>query len=260
MQALREAAIAAATSEEPLSPPPPMRPMREMGYEQQGPAPLASLQSEQDMGSSELADIGASEAACSSRGWFGLGAPEKRPSVANLTLEERLRRTLGQKPQEDDCLTRLLPDLSWDDRLLGFLGCFCVGCALSLSSMFSFTLMLSGYPAQFALKLSAGNVLSICSASFLAGPRSQLDKMRDPSRIGATLMYVSSIVATLTAAFVIKMALVTIIAIVCQMVALFWYGVSFIPYGRHLVKSCVGRVCKSGCGSCADGVGLKSLV
>merc|ERR1712129_79351 len=134
------------------------------------------------------------------RWWQSSSDTQKSRTYAN-----QLRVALGQKPKEyDGCWSWCCPELSWEERLMGFMGCFVIGCALSISSMFSFKQLLLGYPTQFAIKLALGNVLSISSAMFLAGPRTQLQKMSDPSRVCATLMYLGSIVFSLVAALLVR--------------------------------------------------------
>ena len=284
---LSEAALAEATQAGPA--PTPMRPMQPMEYEHLGPAPLmAEHVAQPDTGSSSgEAETGEVSKLSSNRRWW----QNESDTQKSKTYADQLRVALGQKPKEDGCC-RCCPDLSWEERLMGFVGCFVIGCALSISSMFSFTELLLGYPTQFAIKLALGNVLSVSSAMFLAGyatqgsnpkradfardqsphaivlqaglpliraslaldrPRTQLQKMSDPARLGASLMYLGSIVFSLVAALVLRSSLLTIVAIVLQSVALFWYGLSFVPYGRHLFQKCAGNLCKSIGSLCGKG-------
>jgi hypothetical protein len=246
---LSEAALAEATQAGP-APTTPMRPMQPMEYEHLGPAPLmAEHVAQPDTGSSSgEAETGEVSKLSSNRRWW----QNDSDTQTSRTYADQLRVALGQKPKEDGCC-RCCPDLSWEERLMGFMGCFVIGCALSISSMFSFTELLLGYPTQFAIKLALGNVLSVSSAMFLAGPRTQLQKMSDPARLGASLMYLGSIVFSLVAALVLKSSLLTVVAIVLQSVALFWYGLSFVPYGRHLFQKCAGNLCRSVGSFCGKG-------
>lgn len=223
-----------------------------MEYEHLGPAPLvAEHVAEPDTGSSSgEAETGDMNTLNSNRRWWQNSSDAQK----SLTYADQLRAALGQKPKEDDgCWRWCCPALSWEERLMGFMGCFVIGCALSISSMFSFQQLLLGHPTQFAIKLSLGNVLSISSAMFLAGPRTQAQKMSDPSRLGATLMYLGSIVFSLVAALILESSMLTIVAIVLQSATLFWYGLSFVPYGRHLFQKCAGRLCKSFASLCGKG-------
>lgn len=154
-----------------------------------------------------------------------------------------LRRLLGESSAPEPLHLRYLPKLSWDDRLMGFAGCFVIGLTISLTSMFSFTQLLLGDPAPFAWKLSIGNLLAIASSSFLAGPKSQCEKMTSPVRLGATAVYLGSIVFTLVAALGLHRWYVTLLSIVAQFAALAWYCASYIPFGRALIKRVVGKTC-----------------
>ena len=126
---------------------------------------------------------------------------------------------------------------------MGFLGCFAIGLALSLSSMLSFPQLLLGDPSPFAWKYSVGNVLSLISSAFLVGPSAQLEQMASPVRIGATAAYVVSIGFTVFAALGLRQPLVTLVAMLTQFAALAWYCASYIPFGRLFIQKCVARVC-----------------
>ena len=62
-------------------------------------------------------------------------------------------------------------------------------------------------------------------------------------RIFATLAYLGSICVTVVAALFLRHALLTLVAIFVQFCALAWYCASYIPFGRMLIRQCVGRVC-----------------
>ena len=152
-----------------------------------------------------------------------------------------VQRLLGTA--EPTFAERCCPTLTWEERLMGFIGCFAIGLALSLSSIFSFPALLLGDPSQFAWKYSVGNVLGLASSAFLVGPKAQLEQMASPVRIFATLAYLGSICVTVVAALFLRHALLTLVAIFVQFCALAWYCASYIPFGRMLIRQCVGRVC-----------------
>jgi hypothetical protein len=64
----------------------------------------------------------------------------------------------------------------------GFGICFAAGTLLSLSSMFSFAKLVMGFPTDFAVKYTFGNLLAICSTGFLIGPARQAKQMMAASR------------------------------------------------------------------------------
>ena len=148
-----------------------------------------------------------------------------------------LDRLLGTTSSSGDAC-ECLPRLSFEDRVLGFVACFFIGLALSFSSFLSFGSLISGNPAPFALKYSLGNILALCSTGFLVGPTAQLNKMMSPWRKGTSAVYLASIVVTLFAALVLRIALLTLLCMLVQFCALFWYCLSYIPWGRRLFTRC----------------------
>jgi hypothetical protein len=55
----------------------------------------------------------------------------------------------------------------------------------------------------------------------------------------ATIVYLTSIVLTLVFALTIPNQFLILGCICVQLLALFWYGLSFIPYGRKMAKGMV---------------------
>ena len=173
--------------------------------------------------------------------------PRQSGPVSSSTRDRETaaaQRLLGYASASDaKWHVRCLPELTWEERLLGFAGCFAIGLALSLSSIFSFPQLLLGDPAPFAWKYSIGNVISLFSSGFLVGFESQLASMASPVRLAATALYVGSILFTVIAAIGMRNDWVTLIAILIQFGALAWYCASYVPFGRYLITQVVGKVC-----------------
>ena len=169
-----------------------------------------------------------------------LSSTSKAPTSARENASVNIW-LLGEAKQEPLHL-RFCPSLSWEDRVMGFLGCYVIGISLSISSMMSYPALLTGHPGPFAWKYSAGNVLGLVSTSFLVGPRTQLKNMMAPVRLGATVVYLSSILVTLVSAIVLRLTLPTLLAMLIQFCALLWYCASYIPFGRQCLRGCIGRV------------------
>mmetsp|Transcript_47375 Transcript_47375/g.157922 ORF Transcript_47375/g.157922 Transcript_47375/m.157922 type:complete len:249 (-) Transcript_47375:54-800(-) len=144
-------------------------------------------------------------------------------------------RLLGAPAKPDPFYVRYCPALSWEDRVLGFLACLVIGYALTITSLFSYTALIHGNPAPFALRYSLGNLLAICSTAFLMGPQAQIKSMLEPQRFYATTVYLGAIVATLVSALVLRMPSLVVCCICVQFLAMLWYGLSFIPYGRKIL-------------------------
>lgn len=127
--------------------------------------------------------------------------------------------------------------LSWTQRLWGFGICFTVGCVLSVISTLLVTTIVTN-PAKFAVPYALGAMCSLCSTLFLMGPLKQCKSMFAKTRIIATIVYLLAIVGTLVAAFSEVSGLVVLLCIIVQSAALFWYGLSYIPYGRKMCMGC----------------------
>lgn len=132
--------------------------------------------------------------------------------------------------------------LTFQQRLYGFLSCVVLGALLSLVSLVSI-----GRPVNFAMVFTLGNVVSLAGSAFIWGPSRQWKSMLDEKRRTATACYLLSMVATVTVAcWLGSSAWLLVLALVAlQWVALVWYSLSYIPYGRTVAKTVVMSVAKS---------------
>jgi len=114
-----------------------------------------------------------------------------------------------------------------------------VGFLISFGSFFKFTELLRGNPTPFVMQYSLGNIFAICSTCFLYGPLAQAKSMFASTRYITTLVYFSLVGLTLFVAFSPHpIAIAIVILLIAQYLALAWYGLSYVPWGRDLVKSC----------------------
>lgn len=199
-----------------------IQPMKALAFQGTAPDPLPP----------EPTSVGAAPAPAPSKS--ARAAPSESAAV---------QRLLGIAPSDQQLHHRCCTSLSWEERLMGFLGCYAIGLAISLSSILSFPLLLAGHPTPFAWKYSVGNCLSLVSSGFLVGPRTQCEQMASPVRLGASATYVLSIAATVVSALLLRHALLTLLAMAVQFCALSWYCASYIPFGRMCIRRCVGRAC-----------------
>ena len=98
---------------------------------------------------------------------------------------------------------------------------------------------------SFALQLTCscmavGNVLSIGAASFLVGPGTMCKTMFGPDRRASSLLYISSLAATLTCIFYMQSHTLTCISILVQFGAMIWYVSSYMPFGQSLLRRSMG--------------------
>lgn len=105
-------------------------------------------------------------------------------------------------------------------------------------------------PAHYAVMYTAGNVIAVIGTLFLAGPRRQARRMAGERRLLATCIFVISMALTLFVAWLPPLPrgpkTVLVLALVfVQWLALVWYGLSYIPFGRQVAVGCLRRFCCS---------------
>ena len=147
----------------------------------------------------------------------------------------------AEEPEEG--LLAVCPSLSFKERLYGFAVCILLGFLISLSSFGAFSDLLLGYPLRFAVLYSFGNLTSLCSTMFLVGPQQQFKNMSHHNRRISAGVYVFCLVMTLVTSFLapeLKWLIVAFVAV--QWVALVWYSLSYIPFGRRLASGLASRL------------------
>ncbi|MCD9638157.1 hypothetical protein HAX54_021931 [Datura stramonium] len=147
---------------------------------------------------------------------------------------------LGDNEEQQDNLfgdQEGLCSLSPLQRVYGFAACLLAGLICMFLSMIVFI-----KPIKFALLFTFGNMLAIGSTAFLIGPMQQLSMMMDPVRIYATSIYVGCVVLALICALLIHSKILTLLAIICEICALIWYSLSYIPFARRMVSNVTIRL------------------
>ncbi|KAM7467705.1 hypothetical protein LguiB_015267 [Lonicera macranthoides] len=122
-------------------------------------------------------------------------------------------------------------------RVYGFGACLLAGFLCMILSLVVFA-----KPIKFALLFTFGNMLAVGSTAFVIGPQQQVRMMLDPARIYATAIYVGCVVIALICALLIHSKLLTILAIICEICALIWYSLSYIPFARRMVSQVTIRL------------------
>ncbi|KAI5657689.1 hypothetical protein M9H77_26482 [Catharanthus roseus] len=144
-----------------------------------------------------------------------------------------------EQQQQDNLLDEPegLCSLSPTQRLYGFAACLVAGFLCMLLSLIVFA-----KPIKFALLFTFGNMLAVGSTAFLVGPGRQVRMMFDPVRIYATAIYIGCVVVALICALWIHSKILTIIAMICEICALVWYSLSYIPFARRVVSQVTIRL------------------
>lgn len=152
---------------------------------------------------------------------------------------DKLKRVLSgnDSPDEESGIIEQITEaatFSWSTRIKGFAICFIVGILFSLLGSFAF--FLHGGLKVFAVFYTLGNITSLLSTCFLMGPLNQIKKMFAPTRAIATIIVLVMFFLTLFAVFVKKNAVLALLLIIIQSLAMTWYSLSYIPYARDAVK------------------------
>lgn len=146
---------------------------------------------------------------------------------------------MGANREEEGDIT--CPSLSYKQRIMGFAGT--LGVALVISIL-SFVVLFQQNYIMFGVLNTLANVCSLLSSLFLAGPKKQIKKMFDKTRIIATLVYLFTMIMTFIVALVLKIPWLVILCVFIQYLAMLWYGISYIPYARDLIIRIVTAPCK----------------
>lgn len=87
-----------------------------------------------------------------------------------------------------------------------------------------------------------GNNILLFRSCFLATPKTQFKNMTHKTRIVLSILYLGAIVLTLVLGILLpeNLSFLVFVSLAGQMVAYFFYTLSYIPYGRKILK----KICK----------------
>ncbi|KAK9144004.1 hypothetical protein Scep_006029 [Stephania cephalantha] len=149
--------------------------------------------------------------------------------------------SLMSEREDDDLLgdeAGGLLSLSPLQRIYAFAAALVVGLILMFLSLLAFA-----KPIKFAIVFTLGNVLAVGSTAFLIGPGQQIRMMFDPVRVYASAIYIGCVVLALICALWIHNKLLTVLAIICEICALIWYSLSYIPFARRMASQLIVSCC-----------------
>lgn len=161
-----------------------------------------------------------------------------------LDPESQKRETSSGSFREE--LSSLCPSLTYQERVIGCVTCFTLGFLLSLGATFRLAKLAGGHPGPFAMAFTIGNLLSLASSMFFVGPCKQAQTMFHSKRRVSALVYLVFIGFTLALCFSPRVPHRVALVLVCvttQFLALVWYTLSYVPYGRSIARSCCKRMC-----------------
>ena len=153
-------------------------------------------------------------------------------------------------------LVNKLPSLSKKQRIIGFMTCLVLGVfCFSFSTVYIPVIVFKA--RKFALLFSLGSVCVMGSFSFLWGPMNHFSHMFKKERIPFTAVYLGTLALTLYFAMGLQNTILTTLAASCQVIALIWFVISYIPGGQTGLKFFT-RICSSLCRRTVSG-GSSSL-
>jgi hypothetical protein len=133
------------------------------------------------------------------------------------------------------------PKLTLKQRAIGWLSCSIIGWVLSI--MATISLLTSSEATTFAILYSIGQMLNIGGSVFLATPKGQWKAMTNKSRLVTSIVYVVSIILTLVVALATNIKPLVFLFLIIQVLAYYWYTISFIPFGHKLAKGIFKSCC-----------------
>ncbi|KAJ5080384.1 vesicle transport protein [Anaeramoeba ignava] len=133
--------------------------------------------------------------------------------------------------------------LGTTDRLKGFVLLFILG-IVSIAISFIRLTPVAFSPRKFALMYTLGNLIIIGSIGFLVGFKKQFSSMFEESRRLASILYLFLTFLTFYVATKSQKTIIVIPLLIMQIFSLFWYSLSYIPFGRTVVSSCL-NICSN---------------
>ena len=129
---------------------------------------------------------------------------------------------------------RWFQGMSWSTRIQGCV----IFTALGLFSSFMGWLAIGmGSTWKYSVLATLGQLMSLLSTLFLMGPQRQCEMMFDLERRAATLLYLGSMIFTIAVAVWTQSTVLCVLCGVVEYGALFWYSLSYIPYGREVAAN-----------------------
>lgn len=129
------------------------------------------------------------------------------------------------------------PTLSLKQRIVAWVVCCSIGWVLCIVACILLVANQTG--GAFAILYAIGQVLNLLGSFLLASPKSQFRGMKmSKKRILAAVLYILFLVGTIVVACFPKIQGLVFLFLILQMLAYFWYMLSFIPFGLKKSKKC----------------------
>ncbi|CAE8741741.1 unnamed protein product, partial [Polarella glacialis] len=176
------------------------------------------------------------------------GVTQESRSSFNFGLNVAALGIAQADAEESLASDALCPSLTLRQRLIGWGCCLVVGALLEFCSFGrAFHALVGGHAAatRFAVLYSLGNLTALAGTLFLAGPSRQCRRMGKQRRWVASLSFLVSLALSLLVALACGdfhgRTLVLLALVFVQWLALVWYTLSYIPFGRRMTLEALRR-------------------
>ncbi|XP_055386284.1 uncharacterized protein LOC129615211 [Condylostylus longicornis] len=136
------------------------------------------------------------------------------------------------------------PKLTRVQRILCFIACLCLGTFFMGMSIFYIPVLILK-ARKFALLYTLGSLFFILSFGFLLGFMSFFSSMLSKQRLGISVTYAGSLIATLYFAIIVHSTALTVVFAVTQVISLLFLVINEIP-GRATGLKFFGKLIKTG--------------
>jgi len=110
-----------------------------------------------------------------------------------------------------------------------------------MSIILSIAFVITGFDVViYAVFYSISQIISIAGTCFLSTPKGHCKDMKKKHRIIPSIAYFVSIIVTIVIAVATKITGLVFLFLIIQVIAYYWYTISFIPFGQQILK----KVCK----------------
>lgn len=162
----------------------------------------------------------------------------KAKSAVGMSVPEEEKTTLDE-------VADMCPQLTYQQRIIGFGTCFTIGYLITFMSFQFFEQLIAGNPVPYVVIYTLGNIISLFSSMFLCGPKGQLKRMFDDTRKMTTTIYLSTLGLSIIVCFIpfdaTAKLIILVILLFTQFFSSIWYTLSYIPYARRTVLKCFKR-------------------
>jgi len=178
-------------------------------------------------------------------GWGGSKASSFGQQSQSTPFFRTMTPSFLWDDDDDDLRTTCCPNMSLKKRIFGCVCLLMVGQLLQATCWLFFGGIVLGHPSKFATMYTLGNLSMLGASLFFSSPKQQLKKITSKKRGTTFLTFVVTMVLTLVTVYshaFTGRALLILILVVVQWMALMWYILSFIPYGQDLVGKVVRKL------------------